>query len=163
MIPSSYIEKHYYSKHLSFLYRSSLLPSSEEPYAYWGVYDRDSNFDENHGGKRFSLLYISEEGVAAYKALYWRNKLSAKVVAIVQSGTAFGGNWTDFRKEHSPFGWVVTCNPYGKPKELFYGGMASGYDNLNWKGYTLTKTIENYYRGPYRYIKNGTATIWEQI
>lgn len=158
LIPSSYFEKKDYLS-----YSRALFHFSKKPYAYWAVYDRKPNFDENHGGKRFSLLYVCGEGVATYQALYWTNKLSAKVVAIVQSGTGFGGNWTDFRKEYSPFGWVVTCNPYGKPKELFYGGMGKDYDDLNWNGYTLLKTIENYYRGPYRYIKNGSATIWKQI
>lgn len=130
----------------------------KSPYAHWAVYEREDAFGEEHGAKRFSLLCICGEGVATYQALYWTNNLTAKAIGIIQCGAAFGGNWTNYK--HSPFSWVINKNPYGIPDIIFYGGMGSGYEDLDWKNYEKIKSIKPYYHGPYGYKKNGECTIW---
>lgn len=41
-----------------------------EPFCYWIVFQRLDVMPDNHGPKRFSLLYICADGVATYEALY---------------------------------------------------------------------------------------------
>lgn len=122
-----------------------------ESFAHWTIYERNQDFDDNHGPERFSLLFISGEGVATYQALYTSNNARPKGIGIIQPGTGFGGNWTDFRDDKYPFGQVVKDNPAGMPDVIFYGGYGSGYgnpDKLKWEGYCLTDIkINPYYHG----------------
>ena len=128
-----------------------------KPFIRWTVYERDANRTEAHGPERFSLLYLGGEGVATYQALYWTNKISAKVLAIIQPGTGFGLNWTDFRAPGKPLHWVVNENASGKPDIIYYGGYGSGYDDFAWPGYRINRIIKAYY-----HRNGGTVTVWEK-
>jgi hypothetical protein len=132
---------------------------NKKPFAHWAVFERTEEFDENHGPKRFSLMYIAGEGVATYEALYCSNKISAKSLAIIQPGTGFGGNWTDFRKEGGPLWRVIMNNTYGSPDRIYYGGVMSDYMDLNWDNYEFEKAVRPYYRSsPF-----GKVTIWKKL
>lgn len=134
----------------------------KKPFAYWVIYQRRAEFDDRHGGKRLSLLYIGGEGVATYQALYQSNKRTAKYLAIIQPGTAFGLNWTDFCSKDSPLFWTVIRNEFGVPDTIFLGGGGGGYTKLDWDGYKLTETIRPYYiyRDAYYDEPHGTVTVW---
>lgn len=140
------------------------LVGIQKVFAHWTVYERDENFEDTHGAPRFSLLYICGEGVATYQALYWSNRQSAKSLAIIQPGTGWGGNWTDFGQKDQHLAWVVLNNPYGTPDKILYGGIGPDYTDFEWDNYFLTETIRPYYSGlgamfgrPY-----GRVTIWKK-
>jgi len=63
--------------------------------------------DESYNPKRFSLLYIGGEGVATYQALYLSNRIKPKIVTVINPGTGFGLNWTDFRERNKIFGRTI--------------------------------------------------------
>lgn len=86
-------------------------------YAYWVVYERLDGYDENHGSKRFSLLYIGGEGVSSYMSLYKRNKLSPLGIGLIRSD-GFTGNWTEFCCDNSVLAKLVKNNEFGMPKYL---------------------------------------------
>lgn len=136
----------------------------EQAFAHWTVFERDENFDDTHGASRFSLLYICGEGVATYQALYWSNKQSAKSLAIIQPGTGFGGNWTDFREKDQHLAWVVLHNPYGTPDTILYGGIGPDYTDFAWDNYFLTETIRPYYSGLGAMFgrPSGRLTVWKK-
>ena len=46
--------------------------------------------------RKLQLIYIYGEGLATYSALYRGGKLAPKILITVQSGAAFGGNYTEF-------------------------------------------------------------------
>ena len=94
---------------------------AKQLFAQWMVFERLPEFDENHGPKRFSLIYICGDGVATYQALYWTHDIAPRAVAIIQPGTGFGGNWTDFFKKSDPFYWTVKNNPAGLPEYVYCG------------------------------------------
>jgi hypothetical protein len=126
------------------------------PFMQWVVYERDACRDESHGLKRFSLLYIGGEGVATYQALYWSNRQRPKAMAIIQPGTGFGLNWTDFREQGNPLNWVVKNNPAGMPELVYYGGYGTGYDDFSWDEYEPERKIIPYYsegRGEVQILK----------
>jgi hypothetical protein len=118
---------------------------SWDQFIMWTVYERNDDRGNEHGPRRFSLLYLGGEGVATYQALYWSNRVTPKALAIIQPGTGFGLNWTDFRDKNGPLAWVVKNNPAGQPKIIYYGGMGNGYDDFNWDGYTEQRIIMPYY------------------
>ena len=78
-----------------------------EPFASWTVLERKASRGTDYGPRRLSLLYICGDGVATYHALYSCNGLSAAAIAIIQPGTGFGGNWTDFRDRQHALGWTI--------------------------------------------------------
>lgn len=111
------------------------------PFAHWAVYQRDSDFDDQHGPNRFSLLFIGGEGMSAYHSLYNANKITPDYLAIVQPGTGFGGNWTDFRKKDAPLARAIYTNQSGPPNKIIYGGIGSGYEDFDWPNYKFEKRI----------------------
>jgi len=102
-------------------------PLQTQPFSVWVVLKRQSDFNEEHGPMYFSLLYICGDGVATYQAIYLGNKTYPAVVAIIQPGTGFGGNWTNFEDPQRIFGRTVMGNPDGVPTYLLYGGWAEGH------------------------------------
>jgi hypothetical protein len=77
------------------------------PFAEWMIFERNSEFDDTHGPERFSLLHIGADGVATYQALYVANNIAPHVLAIIQPGTGFGGNYTEFRDANGLLAHVV--------------------------------------------------------
>ena len=125
-----------------------------KPFINWTVYERDESRDDNHGQKRFSLLYLGGEGVATYQALYWTHKISPRALAIIQPGTGFGLNWTDFRDRNGALAWVIYNNPVGQPELSYYGGYGNSYSDFNWHGYFQSRIIKPYYN------EGGEVQIW---
>lgn len=93
------------------------------PFREWVVLERDLDAPLGHGPERLSLLYLNADGVAAYRALYGANGLTARAVAVIQPGHAFGGNWTDFTDSKAPLARVVMTNSAGVPDFHISGGM----------------------------------------
>ena len=129
-----------------------------KPFCKWTVYERDNLRGPDHGPKRFSLLYIGGEGVATYQALYWSNQTAPKALAIIQPGTGFGLNWTDFREQGAPLNWVVCNNPAGQqPDILYYGGIGKNYAHFDWDGYQRFRIIHD------NYGEGGEVGVWRAI
>ena len=95
----------------------------KSPFCIWSVFSRGEAFPVDHGPRRFSLLYLCADGVAAFQALYVGNSVAPKAVAVIQPGTGFGGNWTDFRDPDKILARSVRENPAGQPEILLYGGI----------------------------------------
>lgn len=113
-------------------------PVHGRPFATWIVMERDSGRAASHGPERFSLLYLCGDGAATYQALYQSNKCVPKVLAIIQSGEGFGGNWTDFREPNGILARSVLENPAGAPDYMLYGGIGdqSHYFEECWPEYS---------------------------
>ena len=132
--------------------------SDWKPFAHWGVLERDEEYDERHGPKRFSLLFLGAEGVAAYTGLYQTNNITPKAIALIQPGHAFGGNWTNFFDWEAPLARTV-CNGESMPDFFFFGGVGyHGYNNCPWPGYIMMDRVEHYYPN---YL-DSTLTVWEK-
>ena len=92
--------------------------NEKKPYCSWSIFQLREDVPAIHGPPRFSLLYLCADGVAAFQALYYANSASPKAVAVIQPGTAFGGNWTDFENPSGIFADTVLGNPQGSPQIL---------------------------------------------
>jgi len=95
----------------------------KKPFANWSVFQRNDGLDSEHGAERFSLLYLCADGVAAFQALYISHYCFPLGIAIIQPGTGFGFNWTDYTNPDEALGEMVLNNQKGKPKILLYGGI----------------------------------------
>jgi len=103
------------------------------PFATWHIFDRDDGRDEGHGPRRFSLVYLCADGVAAYQALYWHSHTAPEVLAIIQPGHGFGGNYTDFTDPDGFFAWtVLRGNGPSIPEYLVCGGNLLDHTQAFW-------------------------------
>ncbi len=73
------------------------------PLAHWAVYERDLDCSETHGPERISLFFIGGDGAFTYQALYLHRKITPKILAVIQPGHGFGGNYTDFYDDKKLF------------------------------------------------------------
>ena len=115
-----------------------------EPFGHWSVWTRKPNFPSEHGPDAFSFLYLGGEMSAVYQALYNRNAIKPKVLAIIQPGSGFGGGWEHTEAQNSFFKRVVQANPEGMPEILLAGGFGSSsfYEEPCWKEYQGERLIQ---------------------
>jgi hypothetical protein len=76
-------------------------------FATWAIFECLEGFDRDHGPKRFSLPYIRGEGVLRYLALYHHKCAAPAVVALIQPGHRFGGNWTNFESRGDALAYAM--------------------------------------------------------
>jgi hypothetical protein len=123
----------------------------------WVILEREASAPPNFGPKRFSLLYLNADGVAAYEALYVGNALRAGAIAVIQPGHGFGRNWTDFTDPQAVLARVVMGNPAGVPEVFVTGGIGPRkYLPAPWPGYSK-------HLGWYPYGGIGNVGIWERV
>ena len=120
------------------------------PFAEWVLLERDNDMDATHGPDRMSLIYICGDGAATYHALYCTQQIAPALLAIIQPGTGWGGNYTNFFDPHALFHRIVASNKAGMPKWLVFG---PGRVNP-WLGYHHADTINHYYP------KGGTCEVY---
>lgn len=127
--------------------------ASKHPFATWMVFERLPEYGEDHGPHRFSLIFICADGVATYQALYWTHQLHPRAIAIIQPGTGFGGNWTDFFKKSDSFYWTVSHNAAGMPDFVYCGFWARSstgpndmpdFVNFDWPEYSYWQPAVGY-------------------
>jgi len=113
------------------------------PFALWAIYDRKSDVCSEHGPKRFSLLYIGGEGATTYRDLFYSHQVSPAVLALIQPGPRWGGNWTNFEDPDQILARLVRENPSGMPGHLLYGGWGDGecYRDAPWPEYRTAGLI----------------------
>ncbi len=109
----------------------------KEPFCEWYIFERDVNKDEKIRPKRFSFLFLCAEGVASYQALYLSNKIKPRIIAIIQPGHGFGGNWTNFKDREKIFAKSVFYNVDLLPEYIINGGWGNSrfYENPIWTEY----------------------------
>ncbi len=117
------------------------------PYAVWVVFERHADRPETHGPKRFSLIMMCADGAAAYQAIYNSNGLYPRWIAIIQPGTGFGFNYTDFTNQKKILYKSVSDNSRGRPELLVYGGYGKNcYNTPCWQEYKKSiAVITGYY------------------
>jgi len=91
-----------------------------KPFAHWAVYERDHRRGEEHGPKRFSLLFIGGEGLATFQRLYCHHHVHPKMICFLQCW-GFAGNWTDFTSAHGSFCNTMRLHPECVPEWLCIG------------------------------------------
>ena len=127
------------------LFYETFHPAPQNGYCHWFVMERDEEFGEDHGPQRFSLLYVRGEGVATYVGLYLNRNVSPRVVAIIQPGHGFGGNWTNFEDTDSCLYRLMKASGAGMPEYIFNGGIGNSYADLGWPEYEFVEQISGYY------------------
>jgi formylglycine-generating enzyme required for sulfatase activity len=139
------LKLNYIPKHLAILqsdyFRKCIF---NKPYCYWLVMEQLPKTCVWQNPKRLSLLYLCDEGVVAYYALYNANHIAPKIVCIKQPGVGFGGNWTYFEMRRGELAQVVFRNEK-LPQYCLYGGNGEMevYNNPFWPEYSMKVVEQN--------------------
>lgn len=65
-----------------------------EPYAFLEIFERIPSKGDQHGAKRFAILFLAADGHAAYDALFCQDQSRSVPVCVVVQDHGFGGNWS---------------------------------------------------------------------
>ncbi len=137
---------------------------TSKPYCIWSVFERLDQFDASHGPERFSVLYLSADGTAAFQALYWGNGCRPSAVAVIQPGhLMFGGNWTDFTDPEKIFCRSVLGNAAGRPDLLVFGGYGkrNRYRSPCWPDFArLVTFVDKAFFYQFGRAYGGTIGVW---
>lgn len=118
--------------------------TKNKPFAIWAIFERKACFDEKHGAERISLLFLRNEGVSAYQDLYLYHEIAPFIIAVIQPGTGFGGNWTSFYSED--------CFFYRSVNFYTEEAMLPRYfvtNSSHWKNYNTLVDVQNRFNFPY--------------
>lgn len=131
------------------------------PFAIWAIFERKDQFDKTHGPKRISILFLRSEGAFAYQELYLYQQISPLIVAVIQPGTGFGGNWTCFYDENSIL--YRSVHYYQDPVMLPTYFVCN---SQQWKGYSTLIDKQNrfnfYYDDRVRMNYDGHLFFWKR-
>ena len=122
----------------------------------WSVLQRKNGYNADHGPNRFSLLYICEEAVNTFQALYIANSVAPQAVAVIQPRSDSVKDPTEeFAQD------VLQNNPSGPPEILLHGGYndCESYQTPCWPGYPTNLCF--YRRLPYNGLR-GCVGIWSR-
>ena len=127
------------------------------PFCEWYIFERQDGFDETHGPKRFSLLFLCEDGVNAFQWLYVDNKLAPNTVAVIQPGRDFYRGSIHFDNPEGMLAQAVMGNQSGHPEYLLFGGIGKEefYEDSCWPQYHRERidflACEDTYIGIWKY------------
>ncbi len=125
------------------------------PFGIWAVFGREASLGPDHGPERFSMLFVGGDGVASFQALYIGNRCAPRVIAIIQPGHGFGGNWTNYEERDLLLGRsVMDYNlSSGVPQYLLFGGWNREYTKPCWPEF-------GHQIAAWR-VADGALTLWE--
>jgi len=66
------------------------------PFGFLEILERDDEFQDNHGARRLAILFLGNDGIAAYDALFCQGRDTSVPFAIVLQDHGFGGNYDSF-------------------------------------------------------------------
>ena len=89
------------------------LNSRIQPFCEWIIFEIN--------GVKCSLLFLCADGVATYQALYKKNKIAPRIIALIQSGVIHG-NWTNYSDPNTILHKTVFSAESIAPEYLLHGG-----------------------------------------
>ena len=64
------------------------------PFCFLAIYEREDGYDESHGMKRFAIIYLCADAIAAYDAMFINSGKAPSLIVLQDHG--FGGNYNCF-------------------------------------------------------------------
>lgn len=122
------------------------------PFFVWVVMQRPDDFPANYGPRRFSLLYLCIDGVAAFQTLYVERGISPKAIAIIQPGESFGGITRTSRIPNARWGGLFWGTRRVCRNFCCMAGMASGMNMAGLAGRDIRSGSD--------LLKNREAEVW---
>ena len=99
----------------------------EEPYSFMYIFERQEGLTDEHGAKRFAVIFLFTDGIINYDALFANKNIQTPFLMVLQDH-GWGGNYDKFGKGGLMEKIAIETNVF--PKMLIVG------DNTDsWSGY----------------------------
>ena len=102
--------------------------SNIEPYCFMSVFERQENFTDEHGAKRFAVIFIGGDGIATYDAIFGNKNMVAPLAVVLQDH-GFGGNYNGFGRSSLLEEIAIKSNVF--PRLLLVGTVCTE----EWNGF----------------------------
>jgi hypothetical protein len=104
-----------------------------KPFCEWFIFERDKSRDDSYNPARFSLIYLCEDAVKSYQALYLMKKIKPKITSIIQPGDS----WTEIKNRNSIFARSIFYDKNLLPDFIIHGGGGpfDFYEHPLWNEY----------------------------
>jgi hypothetical protein len=111
---------------------------STSPFGFINILERKNEFGDDHGAKRFAVLYLGADGIATYDALFGNHILQPHLLVLEDHG--FGGNYDKFGRGGLMEKIAKMTGIY--PKMILCGKLT----NI-WDGYSKVDDVESVFGG----------------
>lgn len=101
-------------------------PWHGERFCRLSIFERQKNYDESYGAERFALLYINDDGIMLYDALWGSKKYKAPFACLMED-YGFGGTYNTLGKGGHMEAIAKESGLY--PKFMIFGHAAKPWYN----------------------------------
>lgn len=104
---------------------------NETPYCFMSIFERNEGLTDEHGTKRFAIIFLFADGIASYDALFGNKNIPTPFLVVLQDH-GFGGNYDNFGKDGLMEKIAIETDTF--PKLLIVGDNTrawNGYSNVN--------------------------------
>ena len=98
----------------------------EKRFCRLSIFERQEIYNESYGAERFALLYINDDGIKLYDALWGSKKYKAPFACLMED-YGFGGNYDSFGNGGHMEAIAKESGVY--PYFMFFGHNAEPWDN----------------------------------
>ena len=77
-------------------YRGADRCRSFDPFRWFVIFDRQKSYGDRHGPQRLAILFIGDDGIASYDALYCQRDGTPSPFLVVVQDHGYGGNYDSF-------------------------------------------------------------------
>lgn len=89
LVPTGWVQHH-------FPKQKEEKSSGEKPYCILAIFEREDGFGEEHGAKRFAVLFLYADGFATFDAMFINKQKAPDLILVQDHG--WGGNYNTFGK-----------------------------------------------------------------
>ena len=103
----------------------------EEPYSFMYIFERQEGLTDEHGAKRFAIIFLFADGIASYDELFGNKNIPTPFLVVLQDHGS-GGNYDKFGKGGLMEKIAIKTDSF--PKLLIVGDNTpawNGYSNVN--------------------------------
>lgn len=69
-----------------------------DPYGFMAIFERDQNLTDEHGAKRFAVIFIGGDGMATYDAVFANGNMTPPLAVVLQDHMASAKTMTGSEK-----------------------------------------------------------------
>ena len=112
-------------------YRGANCKRLVDPFRWFVIFDRRQSYDDNHGPQRLAILFIGDDGIASYDALYCREDGTPSPFLVVVQDHGLGRNYNSFGRG----GLLASIAQECQIRPLY---LLVGENTQPWSGYADT-------------------------
>lgn len=109
-----------------------------ESYGYLAIYERDSEYNEAHGGTRIAIIMLGGDPIEIYNSLFVKNNVKPYILVLLDVG---------FTNNYSCFGQAGALNELAAKSNALPKYLYCAKNTMLWDGYEKIECVMPEYAG----------------